>query len=108
MSESKEQDLLMQAILEEPRPEWAIGETGGALCLGAHLATKDGRRIGNAHIIGYRPKEGGGHYWQVITDAGALFVFPTEEIERLFHTTQWYSNVSLTKQKFMRKDYGKI
>lgn len=43
-------DEMNKAILNH-LPEWAIGKAGGLYLIGAQLPTRDGRRMGNAHII---------------------------------------------------------
>lgn len=90
-----------EPIRLEPMPPWAIGAAGGAFALGAHLATRDGRRTGNAHIIdlGF---EAGRLLATVLTDAGSTMKLSAGELAEFFHPPEWISNVDEVKRRFMR------
>jgi hypothetical protein len=91
-------DLLM--------PPWAIGRLRGQLILGAHLATRDGRRCGNAHIVLISPSRHvpGEENYKVLTDAGSEMTCTAEEIQELFYPTQWLSDLSEVLLKFGAKN----
>lgn len=85
-----------------PLPEWAIGLAHGQFVLGAHLATRDGRRHDNGHIIKIEPAS-----WDknvlvhtVLTDAGNEMRFTTNELNTAFYPPHWVSAVDEVKRKF--------
>lgn len=78
----------------EPLPPWAKSKAGvyGSLVQFASLPTKDGRRCGNAVMIGpelryFQGKEYLVH--KVVTDAGNVMRLTGKEVEELFHPAQW-------------------
>lgn len=95
---SLEEDFLNQL------PEWAIAVTPGRLELGAQLPTRDGRRMGNAHIVHIDHSH---HYskealYTVLTDAGSTMHMSAAEIAECFHPPVWISDVAEVKRKFDR------
>lgn len=86
-------------------PGWAIRMAQPeALELGAQLATKDGRRFGNAHIIAIEPgKHTEDLLYTVLTDAGNIMRMSAAEIHNGFHPPRWISDVDEVKAKFLRE-----
>jgi hypothetical protein len=68
-------------------PFWAIGRTT-TWCVGAQLATRDGRRCGNA-VITSRIDD----LWEVTTDAGSVLRLLDEELTELFHPPLWLTSI---------------
>ena len=70
----------------EVPPPWAIRAAEGFLQVGAQLSTRDGRKTGNAVIIGeqaYRPSNEQKRevfLYAVLTDAGNTMRLTTEEV----------------------------
>lgn len=65
-------------------PPWATGMAKGWTDIGAQLCTKDGRRIGNAVLIGSVELHGRTFY-QVVTDIGTTVRFTEEELGETFY-----------------------
>ena len=82
-------------------PSWAIG-TSSTLVLGSHLATRDGRKTGNAHVIwvnrGSPPSQI--RNCTVLTDAGNQMVLSPEEIDGLFWPPKYVSDLVEVREKF--------
>ena len=66
------------------------------LAIGQHLFTKDGRKIGNASIIGKERKSDTDFVWLVETDSGNIHRKETAEIEKEWHTTDENGTVLVT------------
>lgn len=98
---------LYDAMEEAHKPEWAIGRAGGQYLIGAQLPTRDGRRMGNGHIInaceGYGILEGVTVYG-ALTDAGSVISMTANELDKCFHPPQWVSNVDEVIRKFFREE----
>lgn len=92
----------IEAYVASRLPDWAAGFANGELVPGAQLPTRDGRRIGNAHIIAERPSAlgPGRNLYLIITDAGNTFVMSETEIQSAFYTTTYYSAVQEIIKKF--------
>jgi hypothetical protein len=88
---------------EEPGPPWAIGRTRGQFVLGAQLATRNGRRTGNAHIVGFRDGLAG-RVAEVLTDAGNRMSLTHRELADLFHPPRWVSDVADVLARFGRPE----
>lgn len=92
--------------MEELLPEWAIGKTSGEYVLGAQLCTRDGRRTGNAHIVGFDGVNGltlndvTYVIYIVLTDAGNVIKLIRPELESMFYPPQWVSDVNTVIRKF--------
>lgn len=91
---------------DEQLPECAIGLAYGEYVLGAQLATRDGRRTGNAHIISVmgmdfnnldRPSI---TLYTVLTDAGNEFKMNERELSDSFYPPYWVSDVTEVIRKF--------
>jgi hypothetical protein len=95
----------INAMMEDHLPKWAICRARGVLMLGAQLPTRDGRRNGNAHIVG--SKQGclgtGQIIYSVLTDAGSEMAMTAEEIAECFYPPEWVSDVREVLKKFQRK-----
>lgn len=87
-----------------PIPHWVTGlNEHQAVVVGAQLLTKDGRRIGNAHIVsGYT--EGQDDFFEILTDAGNEARFDADEIDELFHIGQFLVDVEEVTRRFSRLD----
>lgn len=65
-----------------PLPEWAVRRSDGNFMeVGAQLATRDGRRLGNAYVDEIR----GPQLATVVTDMGSRLTLTLRELEELFH-----------------------
>lgn len=91
---------------EEWVPGWATGTTDGKLVLGAQLSTKDGRRVGNAHIILVGPSrwEPDVTVYTVLTDAGNEMILLSSEIAEMFHPPRYVSDVAEVIKRFKRDE----
>lgn len=90
-----------------PMPDWAIGRAGGMYLIGAQLPTRDGRRMGNAHIVDtlVPPEDSvlaGRQQYRILTDAGTELVLTAQELEECFHPPEWVSDVKEVQRKFSR------
>lgn len=86
-------------------PEWAIKRYEGVLEMGTQLPTKDGRRVGNAHIIDIMPAMSA-HFqtaYTVLTDAGNRLVLTVDEIKELFHEPMWVADFTEVIVRFSRE-----
>lgn len=89
------------SLTEYPLPDWAIATGDGSLQLGLHLATKDGRRCGNAHIVGMENSPGGVIY-TALTDAGNRLRLLESEIDEMFYRGGYLSALDDILAKFDR------
>lgn len=72
-----------------PLPEWAVGRSdGNYLQVGAQLATRDGRRCGNAYV-----DDSNGRDAVVVTDMGSVLHVNIKELEELFHPPSYIMDV---------------
>lgn len=97
-----------------PLPEWAADwNWKRSLVVGAQLMTKDGRRMGNAHIVKTTVVEspakvcpsnpyGEVTYYECITDAGSNFTLSAEEINEAF----WIGDFLSTPERII-KDFDR-
>lgn len=100
--------IAMQALVQEWEdllPTWAVRHAvQGVLEAGAQLPTRDGRRMGNAHIVAVlasrldltRP------YYSVLTDAGNSMILNSTEINEIFWPPAYIADVSVILAKFER------
>lgn len=72
-------------------PHWAIGTTDRPE-IGAQLCTRDGRKTGNAVIIGQEKMRNGALCWSVLTDAGSHMHLTDRELNELFWPPRWLVN----------------
>lgn len=98
------EDLI--AEVEARLPEWAVFRAHGALVEGAQLPTKDGRLMGNAHIIKMVPALNAmpSLNYLVLTDAGNTFVMSELEIRDRFHPPEYVARVDEVVAKFWKQD----
>lgn len=81
-----------------PTPDWAVDRNWAyELVPGAQLCTKDGRRIGNAHIV-RKVLAGAGKngpardLYECLTDAGSMFTHSEVELLEAFTIGDWISD----------------
>lgn len=98
------EELIAQA--ESMLPEWAIARARGQLVEGAQLPTKDGRRMGNAHILKIVPGIKGvpSLNYLILTDAGNTVVMSENEIQAQFYPPEYVSSVKSILKKFWRHE----
>ena len=99
-----------------PLPEWAFGRNWSYdLQPGAQLCTKDGRRMGNAHVLrqhweGNPEFDGNARMlYDCITDAGSYIHSMTEnELTEAFYIGEWISDPKTLIARFGNhgEDYG--
>lgn len=82
-------------------PPWAKEKVGsqGSLTPFASLPTRDGRRCGNAVMIGpeIRTYQGKDHlFHKVVTDAGTVMRLTENELNELFYPAEWVMEFLLT------------
>lgn len=92
-----QQMAILEAMYDEAvqryyLPSWASEALDGEWVQFAQLATKDGRRMGNALILNVYPvtwegKEVDLH--TIITDFGNILELTEHELETLFHPPKW-------------------
>jgi hypothetical protein len=84
-------------------PRWAVDVNRSyEVVVGAQLCTKDGRRMGNAHVISKAHKFED-DYFMVLTDAGNKVNMTEKEIRSTFHISPWISDVEEVVRKFERE-----
>lgn len=89
----------------EPLPEWAVDFAHGKLVLGAQLCTRDGRRMGNAHIVAIPEREFvRNEVYLILTDAGNSVAMLESEIKDAFYPPKYVSNVGEVIKKFWREN----
>lgn len=93
-----------------PLPEWAANwNWNRSLVEGAQLMTKDGRRMGNAHIV-KKEFRGKGEIidsivYVCITDAGSTFTLSEKEIHNAFWIGEFLSKPERIIKDFDREGY---
>jgi hypothetical protein len=80
----------MNELAPEFWPDWATS-TIDAVCAGAQLCTRDGRRTGNAVVIKLIDSNSG--TWQVLTDAGNTIFLSEKEIKESFYPPRWTMDI---------------
>ena len=88
-------------------PEWAKKRFTGELELGTQLCTRDGRRMGNAHIVDTWMADLRGtqrRFFLVLTDAGTQLTMTRTEIIQCFYQPEYVSDAAEVLAKFQRKD----
>jgi len=105
---SKDVDFCDAFHAEVPLPEWAVGHADGQYVLGAQLPTRDGRRMGNAHIISTLSPanqcEAEFNQFTILTDAGTEMVMNGRELAECFYPPQYVSDVKEVLRKFSLHD----
>lgn len=83
---------------EEPLPPWAVAKASGKLEVGLQLFTKDGRRRGNAVVIGnYMTTfymEVSAEIWEVMTDMGSIVKLEQQELHSMFYLGDFIMDVA--------------
>jgi hypothetical protein len=94
------------AEAESLLPEWAVGRARGELVEGAQLPTRDGRRMGNAHILKVVPglKDMPSLNYLILTDAGNTLVFSESELHAQFYPPEYIARVTDILKKFWRHE----
>ena len=95
-----------------PLPEWAADwNWKRSLVGGAQLMTKDGRRMGNAHIVKQEFRGKGeiidSIVYVCITDAGSTFTMSAEEIHNAFWIGEFLSTPERIIKDFDREGHFK-
>ena len=97
-----------------PCPDWATGRNFGyEIVAGAQLLTKDGRRMGNAHIVEHvmitvpEMADTSNPFGEVpayhcLTDAGSRFTMQEAELLGYFHVGDWLSDPARIIRDFDR------
>ena len=85
----------------EELPEWAIGFAQGQVQLGAQLRTKDGRIVGNVHIVRIG-KEHYGTVYECLTDAGNTMHLMASALIHWFHPPKYICDVGRVVSTFTR------
>ena len=91
-----------------PLPDWASDwNWNRSLVEGAQLMTKDGRRMGNAHIVSLTtpPTEADPVYYHCLTDAGSEFRLSAEEIHNAFWIGEFLSTPERIIKDFDREGH---
>lgn len=98
------EELIAEA--ESQLPEWAISRARGQLVEGAQLPTRDGRRMGNAHILKIVPGIAGvpSLNYLILTDAGNTMVMSENELEAQFYPPEYVGEVKAILRKFWRHE----
>lgn len=90
---------------DEPLLEWQVARNrDGILVPGTQLCTKDGRRMGNAHIIATQNRDFGRVY-ECLTDAGNCMTLTAKEIRTAFYIGDYVNCVTDTLRKFDRNNH---
>lgn len=92
-------------------PKWATAKNNGSLVIGAQLCTKDGRRLGNAHIVDITErmwKKESCLIYSVLTDAGTRLNLTSEEIASEFYPSEFISDVNEVLKKFCPQKRGEL
>lgn len=83
-----------------PLPEWAERRSdGNYMEPGAQLATRDGRRHGNAYIDSIEPHDSLGQVALVVTDMGNSFLMTSRELEEEFYPPEYVMRKRCHKRK---------
>lgn len=101
-----EERTMYGIVFDEQLPSWAIGLAYGEYVLGAQLATRDGRRTGNAHIISIMGMDFASvdtpsvTVYTILTDAGNELRMDEQELSDSFYPPYWVSDVTEVIRKF--------
>ena len=81
---------------------WTQKVSNGELVLGAYLPTKDGRRVGNAQIIGIFPGVAPTFVfiYTVICDNGNKMMLTRAQVEDLFHAPSHVADIKEVRKRF--------
>lgn len=56
---------------------------------GSQLLTRDGRKVGNAHVSGSSQEKYSKTFWPILTDFGNEMMLTESEINELFYPPEW-------------------
>jgi len=83
-----------------PLPEWAARRSdGNYMEPGAQLATRDGRRLGNAYVDGVQQHDKQGWVAVVVTDIGNSFCMTIRELEQAFYPPAYVMRLDEARQR---------
>ncbi|MCB1865792.1 MAG: hypothetical protein KDG50_10200 [Chromatiales bacterium] len=92
-----------KSMQELPAPSWSIGIATRYEEIGAHLCTRDGRKIGNAVVISNPSSIGGENaHVKILTEAGNICLMGTYELQKLFYRPKWLMDVTNAPGQFAR------
>jgi len=81
-------------------PEWAARRSNGNYMeVGAQLATRDGRKMGNAYVDGIESHLRLGEVAVVVTDMGNTFRMTSAELEEAFHSPAYVMRVDEARKR---------
>lgn len=81
-------------------PNWAVKESdGNYMEVGAQLATRDGRRIGNAYVNEIAPHDVFVRVAIIISDIGNVVTLTEREMEELFYPPAYIMDVEEARAK---------
>jgi hypothetical protein len=89
----------MENLFDEYLPPWAIKKSDGTYMeAGAQLATRDGRRMGNAYVDHLWGHAKLGQLAYVVTDIGNTFNATAKELEELFYPPTYVMDVAEARE----------
>lgn len=81
-------------IYATEKPPYAIGEAHGDFFnVGALLATRDGRRLGNGIVVAIDEEPAVGQVVKILTDFGNRLTLTESEAQESFYNPLWITNV---------------
>ena len=93
MSIEEANEATADQLFRECEPPWSTGAAAGYMHEGAQLATRDGRRMGNAVVESVELVEGE-LVATVLTDAGRRGKMDESQMAGLFHKPEWTMDVA--------------
>lgn len=98
-----------RALFDEPLPLWALGRLDGEyMTAGAGLATRDGRRMGNAFVYELEEHFALGTVAIVITDMGNEFKMTERELREAFYPPIWLMDCEEAKARRIASNAGAL
>lgn len=90
-------------------PDWAERESdGNYMEAGAQLATRDGRRCGNAYVDRVEAHDRLGQVAVVVTDMGSTFRMTARELEGAFHPPAYVMKLDEARKRSILKDHAEM
>jgi hypothetical protein len=90
---------------EYPLPHWAERKSdGGYMEAGAQLATRDGRRCGNAYVDRLEKHRRLGQIAVVVTDMGTVMRMTQRELEESFYPPAYVMRLDEARASRLRRD----
>jgi hypothetical protein len=89
-------------MFNQSLPDWTVKISGDQLELGAYLATRDGRKHGNAHVIAIKGSilRLGELSYTLLTECGTRMNLTKAEILSAFYPTQRVSDLQVVLERF--------